>query len=192
MTMFTPRYTEVQLVLIATVILLLLCTDPYILKYVLGLTHEAPVAGVLLAIAVLYSIYHAFSSKRKSAIAKTFLFLLAIGTTTWAAIAAGFYTLAQYGQSKFMIIFPAINIVSAFMLLIRAGLGKITEDVIANDNASLREILVAIFGTVVLFTFAQKYYQMYWALLLSICLTYGTALDLVFARRNRDNSRVSD
>ena len=177
----TPIYTEVQLVIMSTMIILLLLTD----KSAYDFAQELPILPLLLVL-VSYSIYHAFSKKQKSQIAIAALFLLAVGVNGWTAFFASLHVIEE-GLRGFLMIFPLLNMLGAVLLFF----GAVERQVISKENSHLYEILIAIGGVVLTFTLATVYFEIYWALLFSFCLTYGVLLDALFAYLRRTGAHPS-
>lgn len=105
--------------------------------------------------------------------------------TAWVAIDAGLYVI--YHQAPgLLIVFPTFNIISAFLLLIR--LGPLTEQIAIGDNTERLEIFGAIILAIVLFAAGYWYFELYWALVFSICLAAAEILDMIFAHIRKTRS----
>lgn len=176
---FNPKYSETYLFLVSIVLLLFLITKDTIQEKVIEAI-QSGIDGILLmlivAVAILYPIFHVFSKKKKSPFAKTLMLALAITINAVAGLGAGFHILFQQSSLIFMV-FPILNILSAWSLVFLWSEEKINEHSISDTNAKYNQVVVGVIGVLLIFVVTQIYIEMYWAITLSMCLSYASFLD---------------
>ena len=85
------------------------------------------------------------------------------------------------GVKDFYLIFPIINILSAFyFLVIRVGADPNRS--INDENAKLQDVIVGSAALIVIFIICQFYLQLAWAMTFSICISYSTLFYRIVAK----------
>lgn len=175
-----PTYDEITLFAMGFTCALLMITGAFSIKWnwhqslskddmnVIGLT------AVFLAGLVL-SIYHAFTSRRKTSAEKLLMLYFAVVLNASIGIMAGSRNLED--SRGWLIIFPILNIVNGALLLFLLRAQVINEDNVSDENTSLGQ--VAISGTVIIILFAVCHYlfNLMWTETFSICVVYSTNLN---------------
>ena len=186
-TSFRPTFSEIYLYLVSLILLLFFFMKPSVQNEVLEMTfYSGDVGGVmrggLLLLIVLYPVYHIFNARPKSLFAKEMMLTLAISVNAIVGIVTGFHVLLEASQLIY-VVFPALNIFTAYTLLLLWGSKKINRGAISDQNAMPLEIIVGSLGVLIIFFITQIQFNLYWALTISICLTFAS----VFNSRGASN-----
>jgi hypothetical protein len=177
--LFVPRYDELSLFLMSLSFLLIYFTDSDIhsIAYTMFVTEfhwqNFPFYVLLLLFlsGLAFSIYHVFTSKRKTPGQKTAMLYFAVMVNALA----GFMASAHMFQESpgVLIVFPLWNIVNALILLLMYWGQIVDENAISDDNASPIEVASGSVAVIVLYL-ACRFFGLYWALTFSICVSYAT------------------
>jgi hypothetical protein len=178
---FAVKFHETALFLMSFNLIVLLAIDIYlsyngltsdILSMILG-TDDGRIFLLIIAIVVgmSLSIYHAFSSKKKSARTKGWMLYFAIMMNLLSAISAGLYQLKN-GYDLFFI-FPAWNILTAVSIYF---LYKNDHSRISDSNAKIIEIVTGSILSITLILISTYYFYNHWSITFSITNAYATSL----------------
>ncbi len=176
-----PSYDEVSLLLMSATSVALLVVDSGLRHQIAGLFAEPgkPGPGYFLMWAAVIvgglglSVFHAFSSRPKTPLEKTWMGAFAMATNGIAGVACGMELFDEqwHGWS----LFPLWNIISGVVLLYLMALAP--QDAVIDDNAAMPEIVLGITVLSCIFAYCQYSAHMSWALTFSVCVAYSTSLD---------------
>jgi len=172
-----PTYTEVALFLMSLTFLFLFIFNDLFRKEFFEFFFEdfdgREIAVLIFFVAGLaLSVYHAFSKKRVTKRVKNAMLFFAVFINFLVGFYAGFYTLEK--AKGYLIIFPVINIISAFLLLLLLRFEVITSKSISDKQAKLREIILGSIIICAIFVISQYLFHNYWAITFSLCVVYAT------------------
>jgi hypothetical protein len=122
------------------------------------------------------SFYHAFTDRQKTITEKKFMLLFAVIINGFSGIWAGSYFL-QYSRGVFAV-FPILNIINGFYLLMMLRAGEMNEQNISDENATINQVIVCSIVVFILFILCQFVFGFVWAETLSICVVYSTNFNL--------------
>lgn len=178
---FVPKYNEIAIFLMAIAFVLLVLFDLDLKTSIKSVIHKAFVShaygretvwafmvAVLFISGFILSIYHVFSSKRKSETEKTLMLVFALGISGFAGIIAGLQVINDY--HGLLIVFPVLNILSSVVLLYLIGFAE--HSIISDEDALLQELLFGSVITGIVFYFCQFRFNFHWSITFSICVTY--------------------
>ncbi len=178
---FVPGYTETEVFLMAISLVLLSLfnadlklwiqvtissinnTDSdRVVQYVLG-------AGGLFISGLILSIFHAFSSKRKSETVKTIILVFALGISGVAGIIASMRIIKYY--YGLFLVFPVLNIFSSIILLYLIGFasGSMMDD----GDAPKRDLFIGSVVVITTFLLCNFWFDFHWSITFSICVAYA-------------------
>ena len=180
-----PKYTETSLFLTALTFTLLYLADDGIRDTLESFAfHGFDVRAIIFLLiffaGLLYSFYYALSDKKTPEFARTCMLIFVVFTNFGVGAYSGLYVLQS--AEGYLAIFPLMNLVNAFLLIIMFRAKIIDETCLSNENASRPEILVGSAALLVIFAFSHYIMHNYWALTFSICLAYSTMINEFFTR----------
>lgn len=178
-----PSYDETSLFLMSLTCIALFATDSGLQREVIvTLTQKGILpAGYFLIWAGFVagglglSLFHAFASRPKSDMEKTWMAGFAMALNGIAGILCGIQLMDQ--PRAWFAVLAAWNIASGVALLYRMGLAP--EDSMSDENARWWEIVT---GTVILagvFAYCRYCERLNWQITYSICVAYSTNIDHV-------------
>lgn len=173
-----PQYDEVSLFAISFTCVLLFSYNALSVNWGESLDLERRDVFTIICMTLIFflglllSIYHAFTDRSKSQIEKFFMLFFAVTLNAFSGFCAGVYAL--YRTDGWFIVFPILNIINAVILLFMFRTNIINEDSIADDNASLIQILFTAIIVVTLFVFCNYMCKLIWIQTLSVCVVYAT------------------
>ena len=175
-----PTFTEVTLFLMSLTFLLLLFFNLSFLEEFLDfILHDFDLRNIVVIIffivGLVVSIYYSFSKKKISRASKGYMLFFAVMINFIIAFFAGFYILENV--KGFVIIFPIINIISAFVLLFLMRFEIITTKSILDKQAELRELAIGSLMVITVFIISQYIFHNYWAITFSLCLVYANNIN---------------
>ncbi|MBU1046043.1 hypothetical protein KJ616_02905 [Patescibacteria group bacterium] len=175
-----PTFTEVVLFLTGLTFLLLLFLNTLFLEEFFDFflrDFDLEMIGIMIffIIGLVMSFYYVFSNKIIPRKSKGYILLFAVIINFLVGFFAGFYALTR--AKGFVIIFPSVNIISAFLLLFFVRINLITTKSILDKQAKLSEILIGSIIVIVVFTISQYVFHNYWAITFSLCLVYATNIN---------------
>ena len=124
---------------------------------------------------LIYSIYHIFIKRKKTAFEKGMMFIFVLPVS----LIAGFFAAANsYGNSegihKLIAIWNLINILILFILM---KFRLIHDDVIEEKNSNIMEGAVGFIAISCIFYYAHYINSYYWAVTFSLCVLYSTNIN---------------
>jgi uncharacterized membrane protein YhdT len=181
-----PKYTEVSLFLISLTFLLLLTIDASFRKELFNLIfgeidEVTLLAPPLILAGLILSTYHVFSRRLITKTEKQIMLAFAVSINFLAGTSAGIYILKQ--SKGLWIIFPILNIVSAFLLAILFRAEIIREDSILDKQAKKLEIFLGVILVSIIFFVSHFVFKNYWAITFSISTSYATNLNEIISKR---------
>jgi len=183
---FTPRYDELALYLMSCAFVILLLIDPDLESWLNRVLTEDPFAEfmhlyligiVIFVTGMAYSLYHAFTTREKTEWEKTAMLFFAVIVNSTAGIVAGVYILKD--SQGLLVLFPLWNIVNGIILLFLYKSRMVDDTCIADDDATLLQVVV---GTIVVVSFilvGKFVFDMYWAISFSICVAFSSNVSRV-------------
>lgn len=118
------------------------------------------------------SLMNAFRNRQKGPLEKYFMLFFAVGGNAASGAFSAIYVL-QFTQG-WKVVFPFINFVSSIMLFVLLRYDVIDIDSIDDNDAPLLEVLLTALFVLSLYILCSRYYHLYWAMTLSICVSYAT------------------
>jgi hypothetical protein len=171
--LFIPRYNELVLFLMSISFILVFITDADLIAH----THDVlikegiPIALIFFALGIIYSIYHVFTNREKTAWEKSFLLFFAVMVNGGCGIAVGFHLLDN--SHGLYVVLPIWNLLNAFILLVTYRSGIIGSKRIDDDNATYFQVILGTIVVVTTFSVCHFIFELYWAITFSICVTYA-------------------
>jgi hypothetical protein len=173
-----PRYTEVSLFLTALTFTLIYAANNEAPRAVTGLATISPAAFLLFIVFLLgliFSVYYALSDKETPGFAKVCMLMFVILANFGAALFA-FASISREANGYYLI-FPALNLINAVMLLLMFRGGMVNEECVSNENAKPIDLFIGTASVFVLFLISQYILKNYWAITFSVCLSYSSAIN---------------
>jgi hypothetical protein len=115
---------------------------------------------------------NAFCDKKKSAGEKFFMLFFGVIVNAASGAFGSAYVL-QHAQG-WAVVFPFINLVSSILLIVLFRFDVIDIDSVGDDDAPRLEVLLTALIVVGLYALCSRYYHLYWAITLSVCVSYAT------------------
>jgi hypothetical protein len=179
-----PRYDELSLFAMSlTCILIFLANIDFIrgAHFSLSSGDESPfLLLVFLAIFFagwLLSFFHAFTKRRKTVLEKFLMVFFAVIVNAVSGITAGMYVWEKsYG---YLALFPILNILNGFMLLVLLRENVINENSVSDENVDIRAVAVGSGAVILVFLICQYAIKLFWASTFSLCVVYATNLNRV-------------
>lgn len=138
---------------------------------------------VILALGILFSLYHVFTERRKEDFEKYIMLVFAVFVNAFSGIAAGIHILTrafdalqedasviQLAPAIILMLFPLWNITNGVWLLIMLRLHIIDEQNITDENATLFQVLFGSMILLLVFFFCHTIFELHWTLTFSICV----------------------
>lgn|GEM_PF-5831479 len=141
------------------------------------------VSGIVsFASGLFYSLRHIFDKKVTKPNEKKLMAFFAVATNFISGIAVAFYTAVEAFELKktWLYVFPAWAIVNSFLLILKCRAIDKNEEVIAEENASLGEIIIGLVVLMAVFGICHYGLYIHWPFTLSICVVYATSFSKAF------------
>jgi hypothetical protein len=97
-----------------------------------------------------------------------------------SGIAAGVHLLEE--ATGFFIIFPVMNIANGAILLILYRFDVLDDKNISDDNGTIFEAINSLLIITILILIFKYIYEVYWAVLFSMCVFYATNINTLIHR----------
>lgn len=186
----SPRYDEATLFSMSIAFILLCLTSKTMRTDLHKLTFQ--VFNFYIAILVLcfvgglvFSIFHAFSTRQKSVGEKAAMLLFAVFVSAGTGIYAGRHMLQT--STGWLIVFPIRNIIYGGLLLLMLRARVIDVTCISDQDATRPQIILGLIAVLIIVICCQFWFRLHWAITFSICIVYTTSFDRavqsVFGRR---------
>lgn len=184
---FIPRYTELALFSMSLVFVLLFFTqaelrfesfelffdDGELLDY---FNPKVYVVIGCLILGLIFSAYHVFTDRPKTNFEKGAMVMFAVAANGLSGIAAGIHLLGN--SQGFFWVFPIWNIANGLLLLlIGGGVSEENNFYMAEEDATLFQVLFGTIVVVTIFLICSFGFNMYWALTFSICVAVCGVLE---------------
>ena len=143
------------------------------------------VSGIVsFASGLFYSLRHIFDKKVTKPNEKKLMAFFAVTTNFISGIAVAFYTAVEAFKLKktWLYVFPAWAIVNSFLLILKCHAIDKNEEVIAEENASLAEIIIGLAALIAVLGICHFVFHIYWPFTLSICVVYATSFSKAFSK----------
>lgn len=128
---------------------------------------------------ICFSIFHAFSKRKKNNVEKAAMLFFAIPVTAGAGIYAGKWMIDN--TSEWLLIFPMINVVCSGLLLLKFTMmfmgGNVDVSYIKDDDTTVPQLIIGSIAGVVVLIVCQFWFKLYWAVTLSICIVYTSCIN---------------
>ena len=141
------------------------------------------VSGIVsFASGLVYSLRHIFDKKVTKPNEKKLMAFFAVTTNFLSGIAVAFYAAVEAFELKksWLYVFPVWTIVNSFLLILKCRAIDKNEEVIAEENASLGEIIIGLVVLLAVFGICHFGFDIYWPFTLSICVVYATSFSKAF------------
>jgi len=141
------------------------------------------VSGIVsFASGLFYSLRHIFDKKVTKPNEKKLMAFFAVTTNFISGIAVAFYTAVEAFELKktWLYVFPVWTIVNSFLLILKCHAIDKNEEVIAEENASLGEIIIGLVVLMAVFGICHYGFDIHWPFTLSICVAYATSFSKAF------------
>ncbi len=178
---FVPNYTESGVFLMAISFVLLLLFDADLkswIKVTINTINNSNsdrvdqyvlVAGCLFISGLILSIFHAFSSKQKSATSKMIMLIFALGISGVSGTIASIRIINYY--HGLFLVFPVFNILCSIILIYLIGFAN--DSMMDDDDASKRDLFVGSVVIIATFLLCSFWFDLHWSITFSICVTYA-------------------
>lgn len=168
---FIPKYTEITLFLMGYTFLLLLTINPLFRREFFEAKY-LPHFILIGIVGIILSVYHVFSKRLMLNIEKYLILIYAISISFIVGCYSGIYAL-EHSQGIW-VIFPALNIVSAFFLFF------LFRTSVLDKQARKSEIILGIILVSIILFISHYILKNYWAITFSISTFYATNLNEIF------------
>jgi hypothetical protein len=189
-----PKHTEVSMFLTTiTMIILSLFNKEFLEQFVLNHFSDIRLA-IIFSVFMVASIYFAFSKRTCSGFIAV-LMAISMSLMNFFIALQGFFFLLNAEKGSLWMIFPGLNLISAFTLLLLIRIKVINEkNIISTKQAKSHELIIGSVAVIIIFVLSQFLFKNYWAITFSICLTYaGLANEIltkIFFREVRTSKEV--
>ncbi len=179
--LFIPRYDEMALFLMSLAFVLVFFTNGDLRSKAHQLIVEDKfdpriyIALGLFVAGILFSLYHAFTMRQKSDGEKVAMLFFAVFVNGFSGIEAGTHMLED--SHGILLVFPLWNIINGGLLLLLYRFHVIDESSIVDDNVTLLQIVLGSVVVVAALVVCRFYFEMYWAITFSICVSYATNIN---------------
>ena len=134
-----------------------------------------PRKGVFLVLAgMVLSLLNMFVRHRKYEFEKWLMLLFAVLVTAGTGAYSGFVMLKE--GVRWLIVFPAWNIINSLVLLNAFYIGLVNTSSITNERAGLFQVVVTVASITLLLMLCDRVLDLHWALTYSIAVTYTMSL----------------
>ncbi len=180
---FRPVYDELQTYIITLICILLLITHMNI-RTAFANVHKMDYLGIIPIVALaifggLLSLFNVLVRRPKQSWEKTAMAGLAMGANGTAGVAGGMELLPN--GVTFAAIIPFWNIVTGVLLLHRMGFAS-EDEVISDDDATLREVGVATGWLLGVFVVCEWLLELTWPMTFSMCTAFASIAGRFFKR----------
>ena len=183
-----PRFDELSLFLTSVSFLLtfLINANLRVIAYNFMVTDfdwkMAPVyvVVVLFLSGMIASLYHVFTTARKTESQKTAMLYFAVLANGLAGFMAGAQMLET--SRGLLTVFPLWNIINALLLFFMYWGNVVDENTISDSNASPLQTIIGTIAVGCVFVACHFGFHLYWALTLSICVSYATNVSTITDR----------
>jgi len=180
--LFIPRYNELALFLMSISFLLVFISssglradiDHFLFK---DFDIRSYLFVIFFTLGITYSIFHIITRRKITDWEKISMIFFAIVVNSFTGIAAGLHQLDN--SSGLIAIFPAWNIINAALLLIMYRLDIVNKHSIIDGNPSYFQAILGSLVVVSTFSICHYVFGLYWALTLSICVTYSCNINSI-------------
>jgi hypothetical protein len=173
-----PRFHEISMYLIALSFCWLFLFHPELRRgffiFFSGFESMSPFfvfLGLVVTGGLLLSLIHVFIKRKKLAFEKSIMGWSVLGISSASSFLAGTEMLTS--RSSVMAILVAWNILMSVLMLFQMGMQKYD---VSDEDASFAEVFVTTVVLLVTLLFADLYFHLSWAMTLSICIFYSTAV----------------
>ena len=134
--------------------------------------------GLMFIAGVIVSIFHVFVKKEKDIFVETLMKFTAMLITGVSGIVSGIYIL-EHGNG-WILISPTWNIIMGVVLIYQIGfIESINMD---QRDATFAQVALGVVAVSSLLFILHKFYQLYWAISLSVCVNYITNVNHFVAK----------
>lgn len=174
-----PRYDELTLFTLSTTFLLLLAISPAMQK-------DLPKVAMLLrdgrisllvgaaAVGMVFSLFGIFFPFPKPELVKWPMLAFAVVVTAGTGLYTGYVTFTT--TPRWLIVFPAWNIINAVMLLTLFGQGLPGPNCILDRRAKFWQVVLTLVCVGLLLGACEYGFRLHWAITYSICVGYTMSL----------------
>ena len=179
--LFVPQYDEIALFLMSFSFILLFITHEDLRAGALFMVFtESPLIGLLALFffgqGIVFSLYHVFTSREKTWREIKYMLVSAVIINAAGGIATGMYFL-EHPPHGLLILFPLWNIINGFLLLLLYRFDLLDDAIIVDDNAGRIEVVAGICVVLMTFAIGTFVFELYWAVIFSICMAYATNIN---------------
>ncbi len=179
---FIPTYDELSLFLMAATLILLYATNTPMreqIYYLMTKVHDGRVfvIAVLFLCGLCLSIYHIFTTREKTDSEKNVMLIFAVLANAGTGIVSAWYVIKSSAVHNWWLVFPVWNIVNGVLLLLMLRIRIINEQCISDRDATMSQVVLGLISVLIMFTFCNYIFHLYWAVTFSICIVYTTSFD---------------
>jgi hypothetical protein len=177
-----PTYDELSLFLMAVTLILLYVGNGQMRDQInYFLTHVRDARIFVLAFMFLAGLalclYHVFTLREKTDFEKKVMLLFAVLTNAGTGIISAWYVIKSSAAHNWLLVFPIWNIVNSVLLLLMLRIRIINEECISDRDATMVQVVIGLASVLIIFTFCNYVFHLYWAITFSICIVYTTSFD---------------
>ena len=136
----------------------------------IGLTARVTALLLCASSGMLLSFVGVFLRREKSELEKWLTLLFAIAITAGTGIYGGIVVMRE--ASRWLVVFPAWNILNGLILLSLFGTGIVNIGSITGERANLLQVLLALASIGVLLVLCRYVFRVHWVIAYSICVCY--------------------
>lgn len=184
-----PHYDSLTLFALSSTFIILLLLKPDVKPPPMSHVVAKPLGNVVWALArhlsiliplagvgMVLSLVGVFYQKPKPMEVKWLMLCFAVMVTAGTGIYAGYIALMTVSQ-RWLIVFPAWNVLSAAIPLLLFRVGLLDTDVILDTQTRFWQVIVTLAVTTVLLVMCLYVFKMHWAVAYSICVSYTMSLN---------------
>lgn len=177
---FIPNYNELSLFLMSFSFVLVFVTQESLRTelhdlFVRDLDINTIVAIPLLVSGIIYSFVSVFIDRDKSKFEKSAMLGFAILLNVYCGIEASSHIIKE--SNGFMLVFPIWNLSNAVLLFLLFKSNLITHENISNEKYNRFQVFFGLLIILFCFLISDKYFHFYWAVTLSMCVSYSTSIN---------------
>lgn len=179
-----PSYDELTLFALSFTTLLFLASQFSTVfgsgKFVLSSNGVTPVlVCLILAGGIILSLFHSFSRREKLRWEKQVMFLFAAFVNGFSGIWGSTYLFSRSQGFSWLLVFPAVNLVSSYIIFSDAKYRVLEEDCIDDRDVTPQEVALSAVIITAAFLITRYIREIHWSAAFSACVAYGTNLNRI-------------
>ena len=174
-----PKYSETYLFLASITFIILFIINAEFLStffnFLFARDFKSAVLAIFFILGCVMSIYYVFSNKKPLNFIKISMLIFLI--TLNFVISLESFTYSLDNRINFWLIFPVLNLIHSFFIVLLFRLEIINENSISNKNAKMHEIILGSLSTIIIIFLSNHLLNNHWTITFSISLTYSLFLN---------------